>query len=398
MSQTAAETVRVDTRRIFAILSVSNFIIGMGAFSLVGMIEPMADELGVSAAAVAGLLTVYAVAVAVSAPVLVALTGQIGRRRVLAAGLGLFALASALAALAPGIAELYPARVLAAVGAGLVTPVSLAIAAGLSAPERRGKALSAVFLGITLAQVAGVPVGAWLAYTYGWRPVFALVAALALPCLALVWMLVPAGLRFPPVSLKDLGRVLRDPLPLATVGFTVVFLASIYVVFTYLPLLMSDRMGFGREGIALALFLFGAAAPIGNLLGGLLADRLGSGHSLALICVGEIITLPLFALLPMPATAVFAFIFIWSLVGWAFSAPQQLRLVTLNPPLAPVLLSLHAASIYVGIAVGSGIASIAYSAAGLVILGPLGAAIMVAALGVLIWSERAAQRRRVGIA
>ncbi|MBW4982618.1 MFS transporter [Mameliella sp. CS4] len=382
-----------DPRGIYAILSLCNFVIGMGAFSLIGMIEPMSEALQAPVTSVAFLLTVYSIAYAVTSPVLVALTGRIGRRRVLSAGLAIFATATALAALAPGMALLYPARVAAAAGAGMVSPVALAIAAALAPPERRGRALSSVFLGITLAQVAGVPVGSWLAYTFGWRSVFALVALMTLPCLFLVWTRVPAGLRFSPVTLRDLGGVLRDPVALLTVGFTVVFLGSIYMVFTYLPPLLSATMGYGRDGISLALLIFGIGAPLGNMVGGRMADRLGPARSLVLICALEVLCLPLFTLLPLPGALLLGFIFFWSLVGWLFSPSQQLRLVSLNPPLASVLMSLHAASIYIGIAVGSGLGGLVVEGAGLMALGPAASGVALVALGVLVVSDRAARRR-----
>ncbi|WP_323769651.1 MFS transporter [Antarctobacter sp.] len=387
---------RSDPRSLFLILSVCNFVIGMGAFAPIGMLEPMAGALGSPVTAVAGLLTVYSIAYAASSPILVALTGRIGRRRVLTAGLAIFTLAMALSALAPGIALLYPARVFAAAGAGMVTPVSLAIAAALAPPDRRGQALSLVFLGLTLSQVAGVPVGSWLAYTYGWRSVFGLVALMALPCLWMVWTRVPAGLRFSPVTLGDLGGVLRNPVALITVGFTVVFLAGIFMVYTYLPPLLSQTMGYGRDGVSLTLLIFGLGAPLGNILGGRMADRLGPGRSLILICIAEILCLPLFALLPLPGTLLLGFVFFWSLVGWCFSPSQQLRLVSLAPPLAPVLMSLHAASIYVGIAAGSGLGAMVLESAGLMTLGPAAAGVALAALGVLILSDRAARRQAQG--
>lgn len=380
-------------RGLYALLSTCNFVIGMGAFALIGMLEPMAEALDSPVTSVAGLLTVYSIAYAITSPVLVALTGQIGRRRVLTFGLAVFTLASAFSALAPGMGLLYPARILAAAGAGMVTPVALAIAAALAPPEQRGSALASVFLGITLAQVAGVPVGSWLAYTFGWRSVFFLVTVMALPCLWLVWTRVPAGLKFSPVTLGDLGRVLRDPAPLLTVGFTVVFLGAIYMVFTYLPPILSQYMGYGRDGISLVLLIFGIGAPLGNMLGGVMADRLGPARSLALICALEALCLPVFAMLPLPGALLLGFVFFWSLVGWCFSPSQQLRLVSLAPQLASVLMSLHAASIYVGIAVGSGLGSLVVGAAGLQALGPAAGVVALISLGVMFWSARVARKR-----
>ncbi|SMX40675.1 MFS transporter [Maliponia aquimaris] len=382
-----------DPRGLYLILATCNFVIGMGAFALVGMLEPMAEGLAVPVTSVGALLTVYSVAYAVTSPVLVALTGSVGRRRVLALGLTVFALATLVAALSPGLGLLYPARIAAAAGAGMVSPVALAIAAALAPPDKRGQALASVFLGITLSQVAGVPVGSWIAYTFGWRSVFGLVTTMALPCIWLVWTRVPAGLRFSPVSLADLGRVLRDPVALATVGFTAVFIGALYVVYTYLPPLLSQTMGYGRDGISLALLLFGIGAPIGNIVGGRMADRLGPARSLVLICVVEAACLPLFALLPVPGALLLGFVFFWSLVGWCFSPSQQLRLVSLAPELGSVLMALHAASIYIGIAAGSAVGGLVMATGGPLALGPVAAVVVLAALGVLIWSDRAARRR-----
>lgn len=393
MSPARGETAS-ELRRIYLILAICNFMIGMGAFALVGMLEPMAEGLEVPVTSVGVLLTVYSVAYAVSSPVLVALTGRVGRRRVLALGLSIFALATLVAGLAPGLALLYPARIAAAAGAGMVSPVALAIAAALAPPDQRGKALASVFLGITLSQVAGVPVGSWIAYTFGWRSVFFLVAALTLPCIWLVWTRVPAGLRFSPVSLRDLGRVLRDVVAVATVAFTAIFVGGIFLLYTYLPALLSQTMGYGRDGISLALLLFGIGAPIGNLVGGRMADRMGPARSLVLICAVEAVCLPLFALLPVPGALLLGFVFFWSFVGWCFSPSQQLRLVSLAPELASVLMSLHAASIYVGIAAGSAIGGVVMATGGPLALGPAAAAVVLVALGVLLWSDRAARRRR----
>jgi DHA1 family inner membrane transport protein len=384
------------SRGVFIILSACNFVIGMGAFALIGMVEPLAEGLGVPVTAAASLLTVYAVGFAISSPVLVALTGRMGRRRVLALGMAVFGVTSLAAAAAPDLAVLYPLRVLAAMGAGLVTPVTLAIAAALAPPEGRGRALSAVFFGLTVSQVLGVPAGGWLAYTFGWRVVFVLVAALVVPCVWLVWTRVPAGLRFAPVSLRDLGRTLLDGVAMATVGFTVVFMGAIYALYTYLSPLLSQTMGFGRDGVALALLVFGLGAPLGNLVGGWMADRLGPVRSLIGVCLVQIAILPLFALLPLPVTGLFGLIFAWSLVGWAFSPSQQLRLVQLDPARAPVLMSLHAASIYVGIAAGSAAGGVVVAHAGLSMAGPVAGALALAALGVLLCSHRAAALRRAG--
>lgn len=132
---------------------------------MVGMLNPMAEGLGLSVSEAGWVLTVYALAYAVGSPVVVALSGAWTRRFVLAFGLLAFCIASAISAFSPDASVLFAARILAALGAGLFTPVAASVAAIMSQPEQRGKSLAAVFFGLTLAQVISVPVGSFIAYT-----------------------------------------------------------------------------------------------------------------------------------------------------------------------------------------------------------------------------------------
>ncbi|MEM7268134.1 MAG: MFS transporter, partial [Pseudomonadota bacterium] len=145
-------------------LAAANFAVGIGGFVTVGVLTPMGEAFGISAAEAGLVMTIYAVAYAIGSPLAVAATGGIARKNVLSLGLTLFGLGSAATALAPTIEVLWIARIITAVGAGLITPVAAGVAAASSTDETRGKAMASVFLGITLAQVVGVPSGAWLGY------------------------------------------------------------------------------------------------------------------------------------------------------------------------------------------------------------------------------------------
>jgi len=300
-------------------------------------------------------MTSYALAYAVLSPLLVSATGAIGRRRILAIGLSLFAAASLLSAIAPDRATLFAARIIAAAGAGMFTPVAAAVGAGLSSPDRRARALAAVFFGLTLAQVIGVPAGSFIAYTFGWRMAFGVVVLLALPCIWAIWVRVPAGLSFQPVSLGDLKTTLSHGPIMLAVLFTTTFLAAIYVVFTYLAPLLTETMDYARNGITTALIVAGLGAVAGNILGGMVADRIGPFRTLLTLSILQVVTLPFFSSLPWGTSALFALIFCWSTFGWSFMAAQQVRLITMAPSSASVVLALNAAAIYVGAALGSAI-------------------------------------------
>ena len=387
-----------QTGPVVPILSAANFIIGMGAFMLVGLLNPLADDLHMSAAAAGWIMVVYALAYAVLSPLLVSVTGSAGRRRILAIGLSLFTAANAMAALAPNAEIMLLSRVVAAAGAGLMTPVAAAVAAGLSPPEHRARALSVVFFGMTLAQVLGVPVGSFIAYTFGWRAAFWVVSLLALPVIWLIWTRVPVGLKFPPVSLRNLWDVLSDLPQMVAVAFTTALMSATYVVYTYIAPILSGTMGFERDGITAALLVSGIGAVLGNLVSGFVTDRIGPHRTLATLCCALIVILPCFSTLPLPVAWVMALFLIWSLFGFAFMAAQQARLIGLAPQNASVLLALTAAAIYVGAAIGSAIGSVVLDRLGLGWLGVAGGAVAVVALLTLWWGEALAARRRGGAA
>ena len=382
-----------DTPRLLIpTLSAVNFIVGMGAFLTVGLIEPIADDFNVTDAQSGALLTTYAILYAILSPLLVSLTGTIGRRRVLAMGLAVFGLSALISAIAPTLTTLHLSRGLAAMGAGVITPVTAAVAAMLTAPERRARTLAAVFAGLTIAQAVGIPIGGWVAYTFGWRYAFAIVAILSVPALILLWRIVPAGLSFAPVSLRDLSRTLRDGPLMAAVLFTATFLGAIFVLYTYFAPLLAADMGFGRDGITLALFIFGLGAIAGNFVGGALSDKIGAPRTLLILTIAQIAALPLYSFLPLPTPALMAYTFAWSVIGWSFGAAQQVRLVSLDPARAPVLLSLNAACIYVGAAGGAALGGAVIERASVSALGVTAALVMIAALAHLLLSDRATKR------
>ena len=350
-------------------LSMCNFVIGVGAFGIIGLVEPLGEDMNLSAVQTGQLLTAYAVAYAILSPLLVAMTGRVGRRRIMAAGFALFALAAALSAFAPNMATLNFARVIAAAGAGIFTPLAAAVAATLTPEHQRARVLAAVFFGLTMSQVVGVPASSWIAYTFGWRWAFGLVLALALPCIWLIWTRVPAGLKFQPVTLRDLRDVIGEGRLMLAIAFTATFIGAQYILFTYITPLLSGTMGFGRDGIALVLMISGFGAVAGNVMGGYLSDRLGWRITLGGLCVTQMCLMPLFSLLPMSLPALFVLVFLWAMGSWSFMAAQQTRLITLAGHRAPVVLALNAAAIYIGAAIGSSVGGAMILGYGLISLG-----------------------------
>ena len=373
---------------ILPVISTCNFLIGVGAFVIIGVLEPLGASLNVAPERAGILMTVYALAYAVLSPVLVSVTGHIGRRRVMAFGLTVFLCSAILSAMATSLTMLAAARVLAAAGAGMFTPVGAAVVAGLFPEDQRARVLAAAMFGFTLAQVLGVPAGSWVAYTFGWRYAFWGVVILNLPCIFLIWTFVPAGLKFQPVSLDDLRSILTNGRMMLAISFTGMFLGAIYVLYTYFTPMLSQMMGMGRDGITFILVLSGVGAVAGNIIGGIMADRLGWYKTLIILCCAQMLLMPIYSFLPIAMPGFFVLSIAWSIAGWSFMAGQQMRLIGLAGPKAPVVLALTAACIYIGAAIGSAIGSVVIAYFGIAGLGIAAALCASLALANLILSAR----------
>jgi predicted MFS family arabinose efflux permease len=383
----AVEAARPDNRLLFLLLAFGNFVIGMGAFVVVGIVSPIAEGLAVEKSAAGLALTVYAAAYAIGSPIAVALTGKLARRSVLLIAMALFLVGSAASALSPSLTLLCLSRIIAALGAAIFTPVAASVAVALSAPEERGRSLSMVFGGLTLAQVAGVPLGAWLAYRYGWSSAFWAAALLAVLGLVALLARMPRAVPFQVASLAAIATTLSDLRTSFAIAFTATFIAAIYLVFTFFGPLLEASLGNSAELRTAYLVLFGIGAVIGNFLGGYLSDRIGSVRTLVLLCFGQAVMMPLFSIIPWGAFAFALIVGIWSAFGWSFMAPQQSRLVSLAPKAQALALALNAAMLYVGIAIGSGLSSAVMNHFGLAALGIAGGLGALLALGHLLLSN-----------
>lgn len=374
-------------KRILLPLAFVNFTIGAGAFLVIALLAPLSQALSMSKAQAGWVMGAYALAYAVFSPVFIALTGAWRRRAVILAGLGLFIAASLASAFATSPAALYAARIVAAAGAGMVTPVAAAIAVAISKPETRGAALSFVFVGMTMAQVLGVPGAAFVGYTFGVPAAFIIAAALG--ALVFVWiaLAVPADVQFQPQSLRTLGRTLLSPRHLVAVLLTVTIATSGYLGMTFMGPLAEYRLGMGRDGVALILGAGGIGAVIGNLLSGRLVDRLGPSGALLLFITGQAIVLPAMTLVPFNLAVGMFLSFLWSLVGWGFTVPQQARLMAIDPQTQGVMLALNAAGIYLGSGIGSALAGAVYQDWGIEATGVVGGAIGAAAIAHLFVSD-----------
>jgi predicted MFS family arabinose efflux permease len=362
------------------LLSFANFAVGMGAFVVIGILSPVASDLGIAKAQAGSLMTVYAVVYALSSPILVALSGRLDRTWALVGGMTVFSLGALAAALSPTLPAVLAARCVMAIGAGIVTPVAASVGVALAEGTQRGRALAVIFGGLTMAQALGVPLGAWLGYAFGWRLAFGVVVALgAFSTLALVVRL-PRGINVPVATLSSLVGVLTSLRQSVAVSFTALFIGALYVLYTFLAPFLESRYQLGRDGITAVFAIFGVGAVVGNSVGGILTDRIGPKRTLVLLCSAQLLLLPVMTWIPIPIQLFAVVVAVWSVCSWSFMVPQQARLASLAPERVPVLFALNAAAIYVGGSLGSALGGVTLQYIGFSLLGPVGAGLGLLAL------------------
>ncbi|WP_063804365.1 MFS transporter [Streptomyces roseifaciens] len=372
------------------LLALGTFAVGTDTMVMAGILGRVADDLGVSVLAAGQVVTVFALAYALLAPVLAAATARWPRRRLLLTALAVFTAANALSALAPDYPTLLATRVLAAAGAALYSPNASAAATTLVPPERRGRAIATVLGGMTVATALGVPLGTYVGRA-DWRLTMWLVTALgavALLGLAVFLRELPAPART--VGLRDRLAPLRDGRVLAAAATTFAFFMAFQSVYIYLGTAVHPATGGDADRLSTILLVTGVASVAGSWLGGHVVDRWGVRK---VLLVGSVVSAVFFAALPWlgrTMTGALVYALVVPLAGWSVSVAQPHRLASLRPADAPLLLSLNSSALYLGMAAGGGTGSLAMA-----LLGerwfPLGAsALALVALGMSAATTRPA--------
>ncbi|MFI0963671.1 MFS transporter [Streptomyces sp. NPDC021080] len=255
-------------------LAVGAFGIGTTEFAMMGLLPDVAGDLGMSIPSAGHLVSAYALGVVVGAPLLAAATARMSRRTVLIALMGLFVAGNALSALAPDQNWLLAARFLSGLPHGAFFGVGAVVATGLVAPERKARSVSLMFLGLTVANIAGVPAATLVGQHLGWRATFLGVSAIGVAAVAALFLLIPrTPAHTPGGGLRGELAALR-PLPVwLALGTTVAGFAALFSAYSYIAPMLTDAAGYTEGSVTPLLALFGVGATAGNLLGGRLADQ-----------------------------------------------------------------------------------------------------------------------------
>lgn len=308
-------------------LALAAFAIGTTEFVVVGLLPEVARNTGTSLPRAGLLVTGYALGVAFGAPPLAALAARSTPYRALAALMVLFIAGNVMSALAPGYAWLMAGRIVASLTHGAFFGLGAAVAAALVAPQRRSAAIALMFSGLTLANVLGVPAGAWIGQAAGWRATFWAVSVLGVLGLAGVLALVPRTLPRSGHATADAGwRILRRPRLLGTLALTALGFGGIFTTLTYLSPLLQAEGHFSAAQVNALLLWFGLGLTLGNVLGGWAADRWPERSMPVILALLALAELALHLWLPVPALAVAA-LFLWGLAAFATAPGLQSRVL-----------------------------------------------------------------------
>ncbi|ELA6589020.1 MFS transporter [Vibrio sp. MA64] len=366
-------------------LTLSAFAIGTTEFVIVGLIPTMATDLNVSLPSAGLLVSLYALGVAIGAPVLTALTGNWKRKYVLMAVMALFVLGNLLAWQAPEYNTLVTARILTGLAHGVFFSIGSTIATGLVSKEKAASAIAIMFTGLTVALVTGVPLGTWIGQTFGWQSTFLIVAILGLIALIGSAILVPSNLKQPPATkLSSQLKVLTQPRLLLVYAITALGYGGTFTAFTFLAPILEEVSGFGSNAISLIMLVYGVSVAIGNIWGGKMADKMGPIKALTAIFIGLIVVLLVFNVVATNQTSAVITILVWGAFAFGNVPGLQVYVVKLAEKYAPdavdVASGLNIAAFNVGIALGSWGGGLVVSNAGLMHTPWIGAVVVFVAL------------------
>lgn len=307
-------------------LATGAFGIGITEFAPMGLLPDMAKGLGVSIPAAGLLVSAYALGVMLGAPLMTLTTARVNRRTLLIGLMAIFTLGNFLSAIAGDYMTLMIARVITSLNHGAFFGVGSVVAASLVPPEKRASAVAAMFMGLTLANVVGVPLAPWVGETFGWRTAFGIIA---------IWgLLTMAALRFALPSLPraeggnmlaELGVLKRREVLVALV-LTAIGSAAMFTVFTYIAPILTEATGKGTLFVTAMLVIYGLGLTAGNWLGGIFADK-SIDRTLIVSLAGLAATLVIFAGAMFQPLAAAVTIFVWGIATFAIVPPLQMRVM-----------------------------------------------------------------------
>ena len=393
--RTEAESgkVRIDKERFFnlpvVILIASSFMLGMSEFIVVGILPDIATDLKVSEVTVGNLVSLFAFVYAPVTPLGSALSARFPRFATHLTLIGIFLAGNLLCAFAPNYAVLVVARIMIALVSGTLVAVAMTYAPDVTTDRFRTKFIAWVFSGFSIASVVGVPIGTWVANTFGWRWAFHMINVLTIMLIVGMVVALPRNSHIVKIGFLPQFRLFFDRRIQLGVLDVVCGAAASYVFYTYLTPIMRDEVHVPEQYLSVGLVIFGAACLWSNLYGGKLADR-GRGvepltHIRPIYCAHAVLMASLVVAHWVPVYGALLLVVLGMFMYLQNSASQVLYMDVASqshPGSLNLAASLNSMSFNIGIAIGSAVGGLINGHFGLMWLGPVGALFLVCAIAI----------------
>lgn len=342
-------------RALLWALLFGNFVIGTGILLPAGMLTELASGLSVSVSTAGSLIAVSGIVVAIGAPLIAAFTSRIDRRTILFAALAIYVAAHAASALVTSFDMLLAARLAIGVAAAIFTPQAAATVGALLPPEKRSAAITMIFIGWSLATVGGMPLGGFIAHTFGWRAAFGIVAALSALAFVAVALTLQKGVRIPTLSTSSWSRVAKSPALMLVLLVTILNGTGQFTFFTYMTPSLDASLSASAAIMTLVLAWYGVAATTGNVIATRVIGQIGASRAAHIALLAMAGGLAVWGAGAHMLTIVLAGATLWGLGTFATNSIQQARLAGLSPELTSASIALNTSAIYLGQALGSGL-------------------------------------------
>lgn len=371
------------------ILIASSFMLGMSEFIVVGILPDIAADLKISEVTVGNLVSLFAFVYAPVTPLGSALSARFPRFATHLTLIGIFLAGNILCAFAPNYAVLVVARIMIALVSGTLVAVAMTYAPDVTTDRFRTKFIAWVFSGFSIASVVGVPVGTWVANTFGWRWAFHMINVLTIVLIIGMVMVLPRNSHIVKIGFPPQFRLFFDRRIQLGVLDVVCGAAASYVFYTYLTPIMRDEVHVPEQYLSVGLVIFGAACLWSNLYGGKLADR-GRGvepltHIRPIYCAHAVLMASLVVAHWVPVYGALLLVVLGMFMYLQNSASQVLYMDVASqshPGSLNLAASLNSMSFNIGIAIGSAVGGLINGHFGLMWLGPVGALFLVCAIAI----------------
>lgn len=374
-------------------LAIGAFAIGTTEFTPMGLLPVIADGVQVSIPTAGMLVSAYAVGVMVGAPVMTLLFSRFGKRSALMALMLIFTLGNLLSAMAPGYVSLLLSRLVTSLNHGAFFGIGAVVAASVVPKDKQASAIAAMFMGLTIANIGGVPAATWIGQQLGWRLAFGGTAVLGLVTMAALWLALPKG---EPGERPDVRRelkVLTRPEVLLAMGTTVLGSGAMFALYTYVAPVLAEITQASPGFVALALVLIGIGFTLGNSLGGRLADWSLDGATQLILAALALTMLVLPWLLATHLGAAIGLV-VWGAAAFGIVPPVQMRVMQAAAQAPGLASSVNVGAFNLGNALGAALGGAVISQGlGYATVPLAGAALAAGGLALVWWGN--ARRRAV---